>query len=177
MVNTLAVASPPPVTDGYRAAGLGRASNQAEASQSPTAVCTAHQGANFGAGSNRTLGHEGFVVLFDIVPKVAIVDHDPGRLLHPLDGCIPQPVDPFEARPVAQVESGDRVDRLTIASPFHEVACGETQHRLLQSLDHLLVLVPTVALKKGLQGLCTILQFAQFPQVGALVRCKDRKST
>ena len=42
---------------------------------------------------------------------VEIVDHEAVRLAHPIRGDIPEPVETLEAGAIAEVKTGDRIDR------------------------------------------------------------------
>src|SRR5207237_410705 len=53
----------------------------------------------------------GLVIGFDLTEPVEIVDHDPGGLLQTLGGDVAEPVEPLDARSVAEMKMRDRVER------------------------------------------------------------------
>ena len=61
----------------------------------------------------------GLVVLLDVIEVVEIVHHQSIRLRDGAFGCVGKPVDAFEPRAVAKMESRDRIDRACRACCAH----------------------------------------------------------
>src|SRR5215831_4274033 len=79
-----------------------------------------HRNAGCGSTLPREMAHRrggademvtliGLVIGFDIGEAVAIVDHQPGRLLQSLLRAVAEPVEPLDPRPVAEMEMRHRV--------------------------------------------------------------------
>jgi len=82
----------------------------------------------------------GFVVLLDIAQIVEIIDHQAEGLPAAAIGQVGRPVEPFQAGAVAEVETGDRVERrAALVARCHEVGRGGPQHRLAHPVEHGLV--------------------------------------
>src|ERR1700730_4674974 len=64
-----------------------------------------------GRGGDLPFAAISLVIDLDIAQAIQIVDHDTGGLLQALGGDIPEPVEALDARPVAKVEMGNRVER------------------------------------------------------------------
>ena len=50
------------------------------------------------------------MILLDVVELVEIINHEAMRLLEGLLGEVGKKVDPLEARPVAEMEAGNRIE-------------------------------------------------------------------
>src|ERR1700728_178560 len=90
-----------------------------------------HQPRHGGGGDDGPLVRIGLVVLFDVIEIVAIIHHQAVRLRQsPLRG-VGEPVEPFKPRAVAEVETGDRVDRQSPpVTAAHIIEGGGPQQRL-----------------------------------------------
>src|SRR5712671_665820 len=64
-----------------------------------------------GRGGDPPFAAISLVIDLDIAQAVEIVDHYTGGLLQALGGDVAQPVEPLDARPVAEVEMGNRIER------------------------------------------------------------------
>src|SRR5687768_11246537 len=71
----------------------------------------ARQSAHRGGCRHLALTAISLVIGLDIAEAVEVVDHDPGGLLHPLRRHVTEPVEPLDARAVAEMEIRDGIER------------------------------------------------------------------
>src|SRR6185437_12433612 len=92
---------------------------------------TPREAADRGRGGDLAGAAIGLVVGLDVALAVEVVDHDPGRLLEPLLGDVAKPVEPLDARAVAQMEMRHRIARPPGPGAFvQQIAGAQPQERL-----------------------------------------------
>ena len=109
------------------------------------------------------------MVLFDVAEVVEVVDHQPVALLAAALREIGRPVEPFEARAVAEMEAGNRIERQAggIAGG-HEIRRGSAQHRFAHFVDPDRVFPPAGLIEPGQSGAVSLRKRSR--RLGALAR-------
>src|ERR1700758_3344160 len=88
------------------------------------------------------------MISLDLVKPVKIVHHDAGRLLQALCGGVAEPIDPLDARAIAEVEMRYRVERPTRGRPLpHKIACAQPDQGFTQSCRGPGLVVPALLVK------------------------------
>ena len=82
------------------------------------------------------------VVLLDFVEPVEVIHHHAARMLHAGLRGVGEPVEPLDARAVAEMEARDRVERLASCFAARQVIRAQRHQQLAQALGGLGVLVP-----------------------------------
>ena len=100
-------------------------------------------------GDDRALVGEGLVVGLDEAQIVEVVDHQPVRLAQALGRGVAQPVEPLQPGAVAEMEAGDRVDRLAAGTLGAQVVGGgQVEQQRAEALGHRRIVVPAGDLQR-----------------------------